>query len=315
MQAILFREGQLVFERNYPEPIPRSGEVLVDIVMAGICETDLQLCKGYMGFSGVLGHEFVGIPRTGMHAGQRVVGEINCICNQCENCRVGAGNHCPDRTVVGILGRDGAFAESIAIPEQNLHAVPASVSSESAVFTEPLAAALQIGEQVELVNKRVAILGDGRLGMMCVQAVSMVTSDITVIGKHKQKLARFEPFASQIALLDSISIKPSYDVVIDCTGSPTGLELAGQLVRPRGVIVMKTTVAGKHDLSLASLVINEVTLVGSRCGPFEKAVAALEQEKVDVNALISHRFHLSDAKQALKTAMQPDALKVIFAIS
>ncbi|MCH5373765.1 MAG: alcohol dehydrogenase catalytic domain-containing protein, partial [Planctomycetes bacterium] len=279
---------------------------------AGICETDLQLRKGYMGFSGVLGHEFVGIARDGAYAGQRVVGEINCNCQQCEMCCRGLGNHCPHRTVIGIDRHDGAFAQQLAIPQANLHLVPDSVSNDEAVFTEPLAAAFQIGRQVDLDGARVVVLGDGRLAMLCAQAILLHATDVTVIGKHPRKLARFDPLPLRTLRLDQPTEPKSFDVVVDCTGSESGMKAALQLVRPRGTVVMKTTIAAEHLLSLAPVVIDEISVVGSRCGPFDEALDALANQRVDVSDLITHRFPLHQVRQAMDTACDPEAMKVVF---
>jgi threonine dehydrogenase-like Zn-dependent dehydrogenase len=321
VRAITIRRGAVEFRDDSPEPIPARGEVVIDVIQAGICETDLQLARGYMGFSGILGHEFVGVATSGKHAGQRVVGEINCNCRECPRCKVGLGNHCGNRTVIGIDRHDGVFAQHVAIPEQNLHFVPDSVTDDEAVFVEPLAAALQIGEQVELSpSTRTAVLGDGRLGYLSAQAIKLSTNDVTVIGKHSSKLARFEVIGIATSKLDaatrgtSVDLRDSFDVVVDCTGSSDGLPMALNLVRPRGTVVMKTTVAAEHQLSLAPIVIDEITVVGSRCGPFDKAIRALEEKSIDVSKLITHRYPLASVHQAMKAAVSPDALKVVFDI-
>jgi len=311
MRALSLQDSVVTFRESVQEPHRCEGDVLVDVILAGICETDLQLCKGYMGFSGTLGHEFVGVAREGRYAGQRVVGEINCVCERCEWCVNGLGNHCPFRTVLGILNRDGAFADTLLIPERNLHRVPDSVSNERAVFTEPLAAAIQISKQIDLVGKRVAILGDGRLGILCAQAIRLSTHAIVVVGKHPEKLARFQGLGFECCELSQLDYRTSFDVVIDSTGSPTGLEVACGLVKPRGVVVLKTTVAGEHQLSLASLVINEVTVVGSRCGPFDEALLVLEADAIDLTGMVSHRFPLEQGVEAMRVAALPGSFKVL----
>ncbi len=311
MRAISLQDSVVTFRDSAEEPIRRAGEVLVDVSLAGICETDLQLCKGYMGFSGILGHEFVGVAREGVYAGQRVVGEINCVCERCKWCVNGLGNHCPERTVLGILNRDGAFAETLLIPERNLHRVPDSVGNDQAVFTEPLAAALQISKQVDLAGKRVAVLGDGRLGILCAQATRLATESVVAVGKHPEKLARFQRLGIENVLLENLDQQASFDVVVDCTGSPTGLQVACRLVKPRGVVVLKTTVAGEHRMSLASLVINEVTVVGSRCGPFGEALSALEADAIDLSGMVSHRFAIEHGVEAMRIAGLPESFKVL----
>lgn len=311
MRSISLQQSELSFQANTPEPVPGDGEVIVDVRLAGICETDLQLCRGYMGFSGILGHEFIGVARSGRFEGQRVVGEINCTCQHCQWCMTGMGNHCPNRTVLGILNRDGAFADCLAIPESNLHAVPDSVSDDQAVFTEPLAAALQISKQVDLSQRRVVVLGDGRLGILCGKVAKLFTDDVCAIGKHEDKLQRFHQIGIETQILSDLRLGMDFDVVIDCTGSPTGLETACQLVKPRGTIVMKTTVAGNHSLSLASIVINEINLVGSRCGPFAEALNVIDSKDLGLDDLISHRFAIEEGILAMKTAASPDAFKVL----
>jgi threonine dehydrogenase-like Zn-dependent dehydrogenase len=316
VRAITIQDGTVNYREDMPEPTPTGDEIVLDVIQAGICETDLQLAQGYMGFCGILGHEFVGVARSGQYAGRRVVGEINCNCRSCPRCRSGLGNHCGNRTVVGIDRHDGAFAQRVAIPQHNLHPVPDSVSNDQAVFAEPLAAALQITEQIPLrASDRVAILGDGRLAYLSAQAIRIATSSVTVIGKHKSKLARFQRLQMSTVDLNDLVTDKSFDVVVDCTGSETGLPLALNCVRPRGTVVMKTTVATNHQLSLAPVVIDEITIVGSRCGPFAKAVQALEDRSVDVSDLITHRYPLQAVHQALEAAVAPDAFKVVFQIA
>lgn len=316
MRAITIHRGALQFRDDLPEPEPAEGEIVLDVVQAGICETDLQLSRGYMGFSGILGHEFVAVASAGKFAGRRVVGEINCNCRQCPRCRRDLGNHCAHRTVIGIDRHDGAFAERVAVPELNLHALPDSVSDDEAVFVEPLAAALQINEQVNFGSSdRVLILGDGRLAYLCAQAIRLRTGDVTVIGKHPRKLARFEALGMPAHDLETANPEKNFDVVVDCTGSETGLPLALRCARPRGTVVMKTTVASEHRLSLASVVIDEITILGSRCGPFAKAIRALEEKSIDVSGLVTHRYGLESVQDAMKSAVDPAAFKVVFEIA
>lgn len=313
MQAIELKSGHIAFRDDYPAPQPAAGEVLIRVLKAGICETDLQLVRGYMGFAGVLGHEFVGVAETGQFAGRRVVGEINCVCGNCEYCEAGFGNHCPHRSVLGILNRDGAFAEFVALPERNLHPVPDGVPNEAAVFVEPLAAAFQIPAQIELkMSDRVVVLGDGRLGNLCGQVIAQSGCRLTVVGKHLEKLALLQARGIETVLLDEVGDERTADIVVDCTGSPTGLPTAMRLVKPRGTIVLKTTVAGEQTLSLAPLVIDEIQLTGSRCGPFPAAIEALERGEVDVSPLISARFPLQQAETAFEQAASRGVLKVLF---
>jgi len=295
-----------------PSPAPAAEEVLVRVTRAGVCETDLQLIKGYMGFRGILGHEFVGVAESGPLAGQRVVGEINCACWQCDTCRSGFPTHCPNRTVLGILNHDGAFADLIAVPQRNLHRVPDAIPDDIAVFTEPVAAAFQIPAQIEIAgSERIVVLGDGRLGNLCAQVLASMADEVLVIGKHREKLALLDAMGLKTALLSDDLPQRSFDIVVDCTGSESGLPAALKLVRPRGTIVLKTTVAGTQTLAWAPFVIDEVTLVGSRCGPFERALNALEHGLVDVEPLITDRFNLSNGMTALRRAQEKGVLKVL----
>jgi threonine dehydrogenase-like Zn-dependent dehydrogenase len=315
MRAIVL-DDQVSVTTGRPAPTPAAGEVLVRVIRAGVCETDLQLIKGYMGFRGVLGHEFVGVADSGPLAGRRVVGEINCACWSCEICRKGLPTHCPNRTVLGILNHDGAFADLIAVPQRNLHAVPDALSDDVAVFTEPVAAAFQIPVQIAIGSRdRVAILGDGRLGNLCAQVLARLSDHVLAIGKHPEKLAILASMGVATALLSDSFEERSFDLVVDCTGSESGLPAALKLVRPRGTIVLKTTVAGQQTLAWAPFVIDEVTLVGSRCGPFDQALAALEKGHVQVQPLVSDRFDLSRGLDALSRAQTKGVLKVLLDVN
>ncbi len=311
MRAIVL-DDQVNLIASRPTPTPAAGEVLVRVIRAGVCETDLQLIKGYMGFRGVLGHEFVGVAESGPLAGRRVVGEINCACWNCETCRMGLPTHCPNRTVLGILNHDGAFADVIAVPQRNLHAVPDALSDDVAVFTEPVAAAYQIPAQLTIrTADRIVVLGDGRLGNLCAQVLARLSDRVLVVGKHPEKLSILSAMGVATALLSDALDPRSFDVVVDCTGSESGLPTALKLVRPRGTIVLKTTVAGQQTLAWAPFVIDEVTLIGSRCGPFDQALTALEQGHVNVQPLISDRFDLSRGLDALARAQTKGILKVL----
>jgi threonine dehydrogenase-like Zn-dependent dehydrogenase len=236
MRAIVLNHGRLSHAAGHPTPVLRDGEVLVRVLRAGVCETDLQLVRGYMGFNGVLGHEFVGVAESGPFEGRRVVGEINCSCWACPTCKAGRPSHCPNRTVLGILNHDGAFADLIAVPQRNLHAVPDSIPDDVAVFTEPVAAAFQIPAQIPIDRTdRVVVLGDGRLGNLCAQVLARLSDHVTVVGKHAEKLALL---GLATKLLADLEPDHSADIVVDCTGSPTGLPTALSLVRPRGTIVL-----------------------------------------------------------------------------
>ena len=312
MRALVFDRDTLSQRTDYPTPTPLAGEVLIRVLRAGVCDTDLQLIRGYMGFSGVLGHEFVGVAGSGPMKGQRVVGEINCSCWKCPTCQAGAPSHCPNRTVLGILNHDGAFAEYIAVPQRNLHAVPDDMPTDVAVFTEPVAAAFQIPAQMTINrHDRIVILGDGRLGNLCAQVLAHLSKDVTVVGKHQEKLALLKSRGIKTALLSDVEPRRDADIVVDCTGSATGLPTALSLVSPRGTIVLKTTVAGEQTLALAPVVIDEVTIVGSRCGPFDRALTALEIGEVSVLPMISARYGLADGVAAIDHARTTPVLKVL----
>ena len=317
MKAITLDSGGLRYQPAHADPRPSEGEILVRVKQSGICETDLQLARGYMGFSGILGHEFVGIAESGPFSGRRVVGEINCNCQTCKACRDGRPTHCPNRTVIGIDRHDGAFAEHVAVPQHLLHPVPDSVTDDEAVFVEPLAAAFQILQQVTVnASDTVAILGDGRLGYLSAQVLSLASDQITVFGKHGPKLLRFghrNINTVQISSPDPRELpSKNFDLVVDCTGSTTGLPMALHMVRPRGTVVMKTTVADAHQLSLAAIVIDEINVVGSRCGPFGKALQALQDRTIDVSDLITNRYKLDQVDEAFEAANNATSFKVLF---
>ena len=312
VRAIVLEKDEVQVDAVRPAPTPAADEVVVRVTRAGVCETDLQLIKGYMGFRGVLGHEFVGVAESGPFAGRRVVGEINCACWNCATCRSGFPTHCPNRTVLGILNHDGAFADLIAVPQRNLHLVPDSIPDDIAVFTEPVAAAFQIPAQLTISkDDRIVVLGDGRLGNLCAQVLASIADEVLVVGKHREKLGLLETMGLKTALLSDDLPKRAADIVVECTGSESGLPAALELVRPRGTIVLKTTVAGTQTLAWAPFVIDEITLVGSRCGPFDQALHALEQGLVDVEPLITDRFNLSNGVMALQRAQQKGVLKVL----
>ena len=312
MRALTLEQDGVVLRTDAPEPALRPGEVPVRVLRAGICDTDLQLIRGYKNFRGVLGHEFVGIAQDGPFEGLRVVGEINCSCWTCATCLAGRSTHCPRRSVIGILDRDGAFADFVAVPQRNLHVVPDTVPTDAAVFTEPVAAAFQIPAQLHVRRRdHVVVLGDGRLGNLCAQVLTRVTNHVLAVGKHDFKLAVLRSLGIETALASDLPDEPMADIVVDCTGSDSGLATALNIVRPRGTIVMKTTTAGAQTLALAPIVVDEVTIVGSRCGPFDQALAALESNDVAVLPLISRRFDLSHGLEALDEAASGSVLKVL----
>jgi len=316
MRAITLIDGELRFNADYAPRHAAVGLVEVKVLKAGICETDLQLKQGYMGFNGVLGHEFVGIAQSGRFVGRRVVGEINCACGHCDFCLRALPRHCENRTVIGILNHDGAFADSLFVPEENLHPVPDHVSTPHAVFTEPVAAACRILEQTNINGDHdVVILGDGRLGNLCAQVISTTKANVLVVGKHEWKLQRLSQLGIQTALLADFQPASKADFVVDCTGSPTGFPLSLQIVKPCGTVILKTTVAAEQPVHLAPVVINEVRIIGSRCGPFAPALQMISDKTVRVESLITAEYPLEQAIQAFRQAEQPDTLKVLLHIS
>ncbi|MFO0971938.1 MAG: alcohol dehydrogenase catalytic domain-containing protein [Phycisphaerae bacterium] len=313
MRALLF-DGSLTFQPDRPAPRPAPGEVLIRVHLAGICATDLQIVRGYMGFRGVPGHEFVGTVEHGPAEllGRRVVAEINCVCGRCELCQAGLSNHCRRRTVVGIVGRDGAFAELVAVPAANCHPLPPEIDDAAAVFVEPLAAAFQITRQVRIEPRTtVTILGSGRLGLLAAQVLARLGCRLQVVGRNPHSLARLDRLGITARQAADVPPRNEQDVVVDCTGSPDGLALALGYVRPRGTIVIKTTVAQPVALDLAPVVVHELTLIGSRCGPFSDAIAALAHRDIDVATLVSETCPLSAGAAAFAAAAQPDRFKIL----
>ena len=314
MRALLFDQS-LTFQPRHPEPPEDLGDTLVRVRQAGVCSTDLEITKGYMGFRGVPGHEFVGEVVSSPDkrlVGKRVVGEINVVCGRCDLCLSGLSAHCRNRSVVGILNRDGAFADLVRLPAVNLHALPAAVDDDQAVFVEPLAAAFQVLKQVKLDERKwVTVLGDGRLGLLVAQVLRESGAPVRVIGRHPDKLALCEKWSIRSRPLADIVPRHDQDVVVDCTGSAAGFETAMGMVRPRGTIVLKSTAAEGKPLNLAPLVIDEVNVVGSRCGPFREAIRALAEKRIDVASLIHRRVRIEQAVEAMDLAARPGVLKVL----
>jgi threonine dehydrogenase-like Zn-dependent dehydrogenase len=318
MRALVFDQS-LAFRPRHPEP-EAGGECLVRVRQAGVCATDLEIVKGYMGFRGVLGHEFVGevvqAPQANKDlVGQRVVGEINAVCGRCDLCLSGLSSHCRNRTVLGILNRDGAFADFLRLPPENLHVLPKTVDDDAAVFVEPVAAAFQVLKQVQVDAKKwVTVLGDGRLGLLVAQVLRDAGCPVRVIGKHPDKLALCEKWSIRSRPLADIVPRHDQDVVVDCTGSAEGIEMALQMVRPRGTVVLKSTAALGKPLNLAPVVIDEINIVGSRCGPFREAIRALAEKRVDVASLIHRRMRIEQGVEAMEFAARPGVLKVLLAM-
>ena len=292
----------------------RAGEATIRTVVAGVCATDLELVKGYMGFDGVLGHEWVGVVEDAPDPawiGRRVVGDINAACGECATCAAGRPTHCPQRTVLGIQDRDGAFAERLSLPLRNLHAVPEGVPDEAAVFVEPLAAACEILQQIHVrPTDRVVVLGVGRLGQLCARVLALTGARVDAISRNPGRLELLPPGIGR-GTLDEADALAGADLVVDCTGNPEGLALATKLVRPRGTLVLKTTTHDLGTLSPIPWILDEITLVGSRCGPFAPALRMLASGTVDPTDLISAEYALDDGLAALDRAARRDTVKVL----
>jgi threonine dehydrogenase-like Zn-dependent dehydrogenase len=318
MKALRFENQQL---RVADVPMPEvDGEALVRVTLSGICNTDLEIARGYAGFEGTLGHEFVGVieqasdPAGGLLIpGTRVVGEINAGCGRCDLCRRSDSRHCANRTVLGIVGRDGAHAEFLKLPMVNLLAVPAGISDEQAVFTEPLAAACGILERASIPDhSQVGIIGDGKLGLLCAQVLATTGAKVTLVGKHKSKLQIAARRGINTSFLDETKGRArEFDLVVEASGSASGFELALDLLRPRGVLVLKSTFHGATEISAARIVVDEISVVGSRCGRFAPALELLQTGKIDVQNLISEEFALNAGVRAMARAADPGVLKVL----
>jgi threonine dehydrogenase-like Zn-dependent dehydrogenase len=324
MHALHF-DGRLRLVDHYPKPRLSPGEAIIRPHLVGICNTDIELTRGYQSFHGVLGHEFVGTVMAcedPSWVDRRVVGEINAACGRCATCRRGDAIHCPKRTTLGIRGRDGAMAERFSLPIACLHIVPDNIPDTAAVFVEPLAAALEILEQTHLhPTDRVAVIGDGKLGLLCAQVLRLVGSEVVVVGRHPERWGLLHEqgitalLATELTMMDEretlkegthgssfIVHRSSFDVVVDCTGHPSGLELSRQLVRPRGRLVLKSTFASDATLNISALIVDEIQLVGSRCGPFAPALRLLEHQLIATEPLIAGRFALRDGLDAFRAA-------------
>ena len=314
MIAVYLEKGR-VEVREAPRPSRPEGFALIRLLCAGICNTDLELQRGYYGFSGTPGHEFVGevveADRRDL-LGRRVVGEINLACGKCEWCRKDLGRHCPSRTVLGIAKHPGAFREFLTLPERNLHVLPDSLLTETAVFTEPLAAACEILEQVNLpCGAQVAVLGDGKLGLLIAQALNACGFQVHQFGRHREKLRIAEAQGVQTEVAGDHLPQAAYHWVVDATGSAEGFRQAVQMVHPRGTVILKSTVHGVVGVDTAPVIVNEITLIGSRCGRFEPALDLLQRGVIDVEDMISERMRLQDAPRAFERAAQKGILKVL----
>jgi threonine dehydrogenase-like Zn-dependent dehydrogenase len=313
MKGLWLENNQLQLRTDIPIPEPPPGEALVRVLRAGICNTDLELLRGYYPYTGILGHEFVGVVAQGPQdlINRRVVGEINAACGHCRFCLSGQPTHCENRTVLGIVNRHGAFAEYLCLPTKNLHLVPEDVSTEAATFTEPVAAALEIQQQISLsANDRVLVVGDGKLGQLVAQTLALTGCDLLVVGRHQEKLAHLQSKGIKTGLADAVTER-AFDISVECTGNPEGFATARRALRPRGTLVLKSTYAGLLSLDASSLVVDEITLIGSRCGPFTPALELLATGQVDVKPLIQARYPLTEGLAAFAKAQTKGVLKVL----
>jgi len=313
MKAIRFDGTKLNLLIDYPKP--KSGESLVKVKLAGICGTDLEILHGYMAYSGIPGHEFVGVVEESANKdliGKRVVGEINAGCKTCTSCINGLERHCPNRTVLGIFKRDGAFAEYLSLPEKNLHVIPDSIQDEQAVFVEPLAAAYEITEQIHIDSKwNVAIVGDGRLAQLIVRVLKLYCLNITCFGRHEKKLQVLKKLGIKTKSVIESNEEKTFDLVIEATGSDSGFSDTMKLIRPRGTVVLKSTIASQNKLELTPAVVNEVTIIGSRCGVFRPAINALATGIISVNELVDSIYPIEKFQEAFEHAKKPDTLKIL----
>lgn len=316
MKAVVF-DNELKLVNDYEKPVPKKGEALIRVTLAGVCNTDYEITKGYMGYKGILGHEFVGVVEEingddKSLLGKRVVGEINCACGNCELCHQGLQRHCFNRQTLGIWQKDGCFAQYLTMPLDTLLEVPANVSDEQSVFVEPLAAGLEILEQLHIQPiQKVVILGDGKLGLTTALALNACNIDVLLIGKHQNKLDIAQKQGVQTKLLSDLQIKKEYDFVVEATGSISGFETALNLTKPRGTLVLKSTVAASKEFNLAPIVIDEIRVQGSRCGRFAPALRLLSANKIDFTPLISGVFDIDNAIEAFDKNKEKETLKVL----
>ena len=316
MKAVVFNDS-LKLVSDYKKPVANAGEALVKVLMAGICNTDFEITKGYMGYNGILGHEFVGVveevnSEDKTLLGKRVVGEINCGCGECDYCKQGLERHCFNRQTLGIWKKDGCMAQYVTMPIKNLLEVPENVTNEEAVMVEPLAAALEILEQLHIrPDSKVLVLGDGKLGLTIALALCGAGLDVTQVGKHSNKLEITKKQGVKTILLNDLEITKTWDVVVEATGSINGFETALSLTKPRGVLVLKSTVASGKEFNFAPIVIDEITILGSRCGQFAPALRLLEQKRIDFKPLISDIYSIDNAIEAFEKNKEKSSIKVL----
>jgi alcohol dehydrogenase len=314
MRALFF-DGTLRYDTQFPEPVPTEKEALIHPHLCGICTTDREIVQGYQEFCGVLGHEFVGVVERAESAphleGKRVVGEINAYCGHCSSCLRGDKSHCPDRTTLGINSRHGIMADYFTLPVNLLHIVPDSVPDKWAVFTEPLAAACEVTEQVHIrPSHRVIVVGDGKLGLLIAQVLHLTGCDIVVMGHHERKLSLLKQWGIKV-IMSGDEIEPGADIVVEATGSSQGFSIARSLVRPRGMLIVKSTFHNSIKVDMSMMVVDELTVIGSRCGPFAPALRLLEKGLVDVESFIDAIFPFNEALIAFEQAQQKGVLKVL----
>ncbi|HEV8593751.1 MAG TPA: alcohol dehydrogenase catalytic domain-containing protein [Pyrinomonadaceae bacterium] len=311
MKALRSQQGKLSLnDISMPE---RRDEALVRVLKSGICNTDLEIVRGYAGFEGTIGHEFVGMVEIGDMKGKRVVGEINVGCGNCDLCKAGDPRHCPERTVLGIHGRDGAHSEFLTLPARNLIKVPDNVSDEEAVFVEPLAAAYGISEQVEIRSEtKVAVVGDGKLGLLSAFSMRLLSDNVVLVGKHQEKLDHARRRDIETVMLENTApLDKRFDVVVEASGAESGFATALALVRPRGKLVLKSTFHGKPAWEAWRVVVDEITVVGSRCGRFAPVLDLLASKRIQVDDLISDEFGLVKGVQAVRRAAEKGVMKVL----
>ena len=319
MKAVIFDET-LKYVEDYEKPTPKQGEALIKVTYGGVCNTDKEITKGYMGYKGILGHEFTGVveeinDEDKTFLGKRVVGEINLGCKNCEWCAKDLERHCPNRSTLGILAKDGCFAEYVTLPLSNLIEIPENVPDEQAVFVEPLAAGLEILEQMHIQPcQKVMVLGDGKLGLLTALALNACGLDVLIVGKHQNKLDIAKNQGVKTQLLSEFEQAPKFDVVVEATGSITGFETSVSCVKPRGTLVLKSTIAASKELNLAPIVINEITILGSRCGRFEPAMRLIASGKIDFSQMISKIYPIEQAVEAFDANNAKDTIKILLKI-
>src|SRR5574344_2503615 len=316
MKAVVF-DKELKLVNDYKKPVPKAGEALVKIKLAGVCNTDAEIIKGYMGYKGILGHEFVGIveevnDEDKSLLGKRVVGEISNACEECEMCHLGLQRHCANRETIGIWRKDGCMADYLTWTIKDLLVVPDNVSDEEAVLVEPLAAGLEILEQLHIQPiEKLLILGDGKLGLLTALALHASNVDVTLVGKHQNKLDIAKSQGIKTVLLSDLAVLPVWDIVVEATGTASGFEASMALCKPRGVLVLKSTVASGKEINLAPIVINEITVLGSRCGQFGPALRLLKSGNLDLKAMITDVYPVEKAVEAFERNKDKGSVKVL----